>query len=260
MATKKYSLFLDKFPMQLKAWKEQQKAEGKSGSQYDFARQVGVEPYYVTDWKTGRHGIPYTYIDKICEVLGITPDVYEPRTATEKYKYVSDYITKIGRDNISFANEKGLDLTLVEALTKIVDFDSQFPVYAPITSKGGSLEPEYTRMVNADSAPIDKKLEFLQVTKDGKRITLHRADLAFLKEVQDKIAEYVEFLFHKRTQEMKDEVIRFNEGLRKKLTNGGVAMIKPTKKYVESIDRFTKYDLEENNDSKKKGEGNHGKH
>lgn len=245
MATKKYSLFLDKFPLQLESWKEQQKAKGKPGSQYEFARQVGVEPYYVTDWKTGRHGIPYLYIEKICEVLGVSTDVYEPRTHSEKYQYSSDFITDIGKAHVEFANKEGLDLTLVEALTKIVDFNKTFPVYTPIRLNTQFLDPEYIRMINADSAPIDKKLEFLQVTRDGKRITLHRADLAFLKEVQDRVTEYVEYLFYRRAQEMKDELTQVNKDLHITLKDGGQAVKKITREYIETIDRFNKYHVED---------------
>lgn len=252
MSTKKYILFPIKFPLHLKDWSKQQKALGKPGSQYEFAKQVGVDPYYVTDWKSGRHGTPYKYIERICEVLGVSPEVYEPKTHSEKYQYSSDFITTVGKANAAFAMQEGLNLKLVESLTEIVDFNKSFPKYSPLKARiTPDFNAEYIRKTNVDSAPIDKDLQYLQIERDGKRLTLSRSDLAYLKEVQNKVAEYVEFLFYTRTQEMKDEVIRFNEGLHLTLKDGGHATINPTKEYLQKIDRFAKYDLQEDDNFEK---------
>lgn len=208
MTTKKYMLFQSKFPSQLATWKEEQKRQGKKGTNYEFAKQVGVEPYYVTDWKSGRSGTPYKYINRICKVLGVSPNVYEPTTHDEKYGKSSDYITKVGKANMAFAEQEGLNLELVSGLAGIMDFDELFPVYAPIvelTSDQDTGIKKYGRMKNADSAPIDERLSFLQIHQNGKTVTMSRADLAFLKEVQDKVVEYVEFLFYQRSKEMKRE-------------------------------------------------------
>lgn len=236
MSTKKYVMFHVKFPSDLENWKKGQIAQGKKGSQKEFARQVGVQPYYVTDWKTGRSGIPYTYIDKICEVLGVDPDRYEPTTHGERYENSKDFITEIGRKNIEFAKDIGLDMTFVDGLTKIVDFNENFPLYAPIKKMTGNALQGYvySRSTNADSAQIDKELQFLQVEQDGKLKTMHDGDLAFLKEVQDQVADYVMYLFNRRQQEMKREVEQFNADLTPEAFDE--AWIRP--EYILDHDRF----------------------
>lgn len=215
MVTKKGEkpvLFSTMFPEDLKMWCINQKAQRKPGTQYDFAKQVGVPPYYVTDWKTGRSGIPYKHLSKICEVLGVSEDRYYLKTHTEHYENSKRYITEVGKKNADLAKEKGLDLDLVRALSQVVDFDESFPVYAPFNRIKGST---VCRSVNNDSAPIDSSLDYLQVEQDGKRKTFHVADLAFLKEVQDQVVDYVNYLFYRRKQEMKREEAQFNEDLAK---------------------------------------------
>jgi len=215
MSTKKEEkpvLFSVKFPEDLKTWCVEQKRQGKPGTQYAFAKQVGIGQDRVSDWKTGRGGIPYKYLPKICEVLGVSEDRYYPKTHAERYENSKNCITEIGKKNVDFAVEKGLDLDLVRVLSQIVDFDESFPVYAPINNIIGTT---VCRSVNVDSAPIDRNLDYLQVEQDGKRITFHIADLTFLKEVQDQIVDYVGYLFYKRKHEMKREVDRFNEDLAK---------------------------------------------
>lgn len=212
---KKPILFPVKFPKQLEDWKKEQKEQGKPGTNYEFAKQVGVPSYYVTDWKTGRNGIPYTYIDKICEVFGVSKKVYYPITHREKIENSTEFITKVGKDNVQYATQEGLNLKFVEALSKIVEFDEKFPVYAPINNiKGNSIQGyTFSRSKPGNSAQIDHDLQFLQVQQDGKTITMSRGDLMYLKEVQDEIADYVKYLFYKRKLEMVKEVEQFNEDL-----------------------------------------------
>ena len=64
---------------------------------------------------------------------------------------------------------------------------------------------------DSDSAPIDKELSFLQVKRNDKRITMHEMDLMFLKDVQDKVADFVEVLFYKKQKEMEESIQKAND-------------------------------------------------
>lgn len=209
---KKYRLFPTKFPVLLEDWKRQQKENGKPGSNYEFGKQVGVPNYRVSDFKSCRQGIPYSYIDKICEVLGVSPDVFEPTTDEEKYENDSQFITDLGKAHVNFAKSEGLDLNLVQALSNVVDFDSLFPIYLPIPDREDCVLTK--KRILADSAPIDNSLQYLQVHRDDKTITFHKCDLAYLKEVQDQVIEFVSYLFYKRSMEMKKEALLFNDDFR----------------------------------------------
>lgn len=220
MSTKKREkpvLFPVLFPDQLKNWIKKEKEEGRNGSQYAFAKKVGVEPYYVTDWKTGRQGIPYTYIDKICEVLGVSKEVYYPTTHNELYKYSSDYMTEVGEKTIAPLCEKiGLNKELIILIQRMFpnDFEELFPFWTPIrpTRKMYSVEPYEHSDISclSDSAKMKNGYNLFQFKvkaneNQTKTITLSEADLLFLRDVQEDIKDYIEFLFLKRKKEMKTE-------------------------------------------------------
>lgn len=238
MTTKEInSYFGHKFTEAISIWKAEQKRLEKPNKQQDFVEQVRklwesnhpdadacpLESYYVTDWKTGRSGYPHKYINEICEVLGVNEEFFSIEHAShdEKYENSSDFITEIAKDHVEFANRKGLNLDLIRALTKIVDFDELFPLYSPIghyTEDPDTGKKIYDREVDFKNSAqvnvdIDQKLQFLQLHRYGKTILLHRCDLAVLKDMQDKIIEYVEGLFLLRAREMKKEVDAVNDYL-----------------------------------------------
>lgn len=192
----------------LDEWKE--KNPGKT--QADFAELVGVAtPNSVSDWKCGYTPPTKDNMKKICEILGVDDSVFSPKLDDEKYLYERKRISEIGDDNLSFALDRGLNLSTIIALRDLVDFDERFPKYSPICPGKSGV---YTRQENADSASIDKDLKFLQIKRAGKTYTMHKVDLMYLKEVQDQIAYFVEYLFYKRAREMEEEVKAFNEDLK----------------------------------------------
>ena len=53
----------------------------------------------------------------------------------------------------------------------------------------------------------------MQIERNGKKQTFSVHDLGFLKEIQEQVIEYVEFLFYQRSREMEKEVERWNNDL-----------------------------------------------
>lgn len=230
------------------------KKKGRWSSQKDFGQQLKppASRSSVANWCKGDDFPTPERLKQICEIFGVNEDYFNTENATraELYEYASEYVTEIGIENSLFSEEIGLNLDLVYGLSQIVDFDKLFPLYAPIwqfkTDPNDPFHRIYNRNVtHANSAPIDKSLEFFQIDREGKKITLSKPDLAYLKEVQDKIVEYVEFLFFNRTKEMKEEEKRFNEDQTVKLKNGGTATRKIDRKFLNDHDRFLKYILQE---------------
>lgn len=212
MSTKnQYPYFFERFPEDLDDWIEEQKAQGNPGSQNYFAEKIieawsknnpdedcKVDFHYVSSWKNGKNGVPRKYMKEICEVLKVPKDRYMSKTKDEKYASSSDCITEIGKNNRAYAMEIGLNLDLVRELSKLVDFDQLFPLYTPLR--------KFKREVrHKDSAPIDSSLRFLQIKRNGETYTMHKADLMYLKEVQDKIVNFVKYLFYDRLLEMESE-------------------------------------------------------
>ena len=251
----------------VKAYNMKWKSLGKS--QKMFAEEINkvrtrgengtigtVSSQQVSKWLHGT--LPEFYnLDAICEVLELDIDYFSP-THEEEYRDSSQYITKVGKEHTVFSKEIGLDLDFLKGLHNVVDFDSLFPMYSPIVSDNTDIMPVYKRLSNyADSALIDDELDFLQVHKDGQTLTLHRCDLAYLREVQDKVSEYVEFLFSKRLKEMETEVEEVNRRTHFKLKDGGDGYRPLRHEERLKVDRFAKYAY---GDTPKKGGQDNGKH
>lgn len=182
--------------------REEKEANGIKGT---------CSPQQVSKWRNNT--VPsQENIALIIELLDLPADYFEP-SKNDLYKNSSKYITEVGRKIICEAEEAGSDLDFVKGLRGVVDFDKHFPIYAPLAEQnpGDLLSTTYGRKTHAESAPIDKDLEFLQIRRNGKTITLSLADLAFLREVQDEVARYVHYLFYKRAELMDDIVDKVND-------------------------------------------------
>ena len=220
-------------------------------SQEDLAELIGVKsPNSITDWRRGYSRPSEDNLKKVCDVTGVPIDVFYPSTHGEKYEYDVDAITEIGKENAAYAEEKGLNLELVRAISNMIDFDSLFPLYSPIVYRGEDPETHFKIYGRRADFPnsgriIDDELKFIQIERDGKLITFHRCDLAFLKEVQDQVIGFVKFLFYNRREEMEQEVRAFNDDLiiEAALPDGSVkpAQKDPTKDFILAHDRFAQY-------------------
>lgn len=199
-------------------WKEDGKSQAKFADRINEIRtKDGTRPtctsQQVHKWLTGT--VPsQENIDCILEALNLPKDYFVP-SHSDMYRESSDYITEIGKRRAQKAEEIGLDLNLVKSLSNMVDFGKRFPIYTPIR-KGRDPETRkkaYYRPDSADSAQIDKSLEFMQFERDGKTMTMSDADLLFLKDVQDKIGEYVKYLFYERATRMAEIVDDLNRDM-----------------------------------------------
>lgn len=199
-------------------WKDGGKSQAKFADRINEIRtKDGTRPtctsQQVHKWLTGT--VPsQENIDCIIEALDLPKDYFVP-SHSDMYRESSEYITEIGKKRAQAAEEIGLDLNLVKSLSGMIDFGKRFPIYTPIR-KGRDPETHektYYRPDSADSAPIDKSLEFLQFERYGKTMTMSDADLLFLKEVQDRIGEYVKYLFYERANRMSEIIDDLNEDL-----------------------------------------------
>lgn len=202
--------FQKKFLIQLKDWKNARKSEGKDFSDQAFADEVGVSRGSVANWKKGV--LPDSYsLEEICRVFGVKKEYFQINSREDMYQFSQEYITDVGRENAQFAEEIGFDMGLLSALRRLVDFEKLFPIYSNILPTLGRLDSCITAFRNpnlANSETIqNEELKDLQIERDGKLITLHKNDLKFLKDVQDEVVRYVEYLFYKRSEEMEEEII-----------------------------------------------------
>lgn len=193
--------------------------EGDVRTNEKLAKELYTTRSTIQKWCSGE-SIPASGVRSIiCNFFKVPENYFDLDTATpeEKYEHVSNYISEIGKSNIEFAKEIGLNISLVRALSTIVDFDDLFPIYSPIVKRSGSLPSgiTYDRLPKKKTFAknIDKDLEFLKLNRSGDNYIMHKVDLAYLKEVQDQLITFVEYLFHKRYKEMQEEVQIFNQDL-----------------------------------------------
>ena len=249
------------------AYKKKWKSLGKS--QKEFAEEINkvrtreengtigtVSGQQVSKWLHG--SVPEFYnLDAICEVLGLEIEYFSP-TREENYRDSTQYITELGKAHTEFSKEIGLDLDFLKGLHNVVDFDSLFPMYSPIIADHSDILTKYKRQLNfANSAPIDDDLDFLQIHRYGKTLTLHRCDLAYLREVQDQVVEFVGYLFYKRREEMKGEVKEANSRSHFETMNGGKAFRPLHREEFLEIDRLAHYVYK---DAPEEGGSENGKH
>lgn len=235
-----YAYFSRVFAEKLDAWKKEKDETGIKRTQELFAEAIDVATANsISDWKKGYSYPSPKTMAKICEVLNVSESDFQPKAHGDRYLHDREFITEIGKANVTFAKDNGLDIDFVRSISGLVDFDKLFPKYSPIVpDKSNSPDfPSYTRQNNADSsAIIDEDLQFMQLKRDGKTYTLHKSDLAYLKEVQDQVAEYVEFLFWKRAREMEDEVKAFADDLKTPTVVKVKTLIKPEEVEQYAID------------------------
>lgn len=210
------AIFGARFSEQFKKWK----SAGENRTQASFGNEIGASRVSVSKWCDGENIPTPERLKQICKIFGVPEDYFDTTNAThdELYKYSDAFQMVVGKSHVDFAKQIDLNLNLVEALSKVVNFDELFPLYSPISHKVKT--GVYDRKVNhMDSATmgwdknIDMDLHFLQIKRDGKCITFHKCDLAFLKEVQDQIVTFTEYLFHRRQKEMNEEEEKFNQDL-----------------------------------------------
>lgn len=244
------TIFGARFSDQFQKWKNE--VGGRTQTSFGKLLDPPATRGSVMKWCRGDNIPTPDRIKQICEIFEVPEDYFDTNNAThdELYKHGSAFITDLGKKHVEFAKEEGLDLDLVRVLSKIIDFDELFPVYAPITKKVNNRSidtmfiPHYERSEKMDSAPIDDDLKFLQVNRDDQIITFSKIDLIYLKEVQDQVVRFVKYLFYDRTKEMEEEVESFNEDLtiiQKTPTQLKVGYRALTKEFILEHDRFAKY-------------------
>lgn len=253
-------IFGARFSEQFQKWKRE--GEGRTQTSFGKLFDPPASRGSVMKWCNGDNIPSPDRLKRICEIFEVPEDHFDTKNAThdELYKHSSAFMSDLGKELVEYAKEKGLDLELVRVLSKIIDFDNLFPVYAPINDSKitGFFEREYKRSENMDSAPFDDDLHFLQVNQDGRLITFSTIDLIFLKEVQDQIVDFVEYLLYKRKKEMDEEVQSFNDDLTIKGTtpDGGSMILHKalTKEFILEHDRFAKYLTFEKEKDQKEGQ------
>lgn len=239
--------FKEKFAVALEEW---QKKTGKTQAQ--LAEMIPVSGNMVSRYKNGLVIPSNAVFDRIAEIFaeeGVMIGGYNPETRADKYKFDSDYMDEVGKEHSEYCEAIGVKRSFLQLLHEITDMDSLFPLYSPIEYHMNIEVDEYFRLPLkrfADSAKMTKDSRF-QIHRGGKTITLHRADLHWIKELQDEVQLFIEYLYLRREREMEEEVEEVNRRY-KWIESGGIWYAPQiSESELKEIDRFRKYCVAEKN-------------
>lgn len=233
----KRKFFAEKLKIALDEWKIENKDKG--GTDEMFARLIGKSknmiPRYKKsdDEKVGAYPEDKT-LKSMCRVLGKSENYFTPTTESELYKWDADYMTSVLETHaVKYCKEIDLDLIFLSGMKRMFgeEFGDIFPKWTPIARKTKrNLFEDNDPYCRADasvisrSAQVGRELDVFQfkvdVDGDRRNIIFGEGDLRFIKEVQDKAKEYIEFLFSQRCKEMDREVDEANKRYWKPNPNG----------------------------------------
>lgn len=251
---------IDLYNKRWKAKKKSQKAFAKAMNalyeKYDIRDRSGKEQricthQQVSQWLNG------TFPDDenlrcICEVLGEKPEYFTSATETELYKFSQTFMTDVGEDKIlPFCEKIGLDPQFLLTLSNMFgeSLGDQFPFWTPIRNNPNWLDFDNPYMrpdpLNfwSSSAKMDTDVKMFQINaknEEGteKLLTLSGVDILFLRDVQNEVVNYVEYLFHKRKKELRDECDEASHRAMKPNPNGGTSIIRLSFDEIKTIDKY----------------------
>ena len=239
----------------------------KKNTQGEFARQIceimhkktgekcPVTNSYVSEWLRGVW-FPEMYLPAIAEVLGVKEEDFIFHTHDELWRLSSEYMTKtVGGEMKQFCEELGLDLRFLFIISELIGskFDDMFPTWTPFKLNKKAFiddkEDLYYRPDRKDwigSAEMDSGYNIFQCKveyeEDGqtkeKLLPFSRPDLRFLKDVQDKVKDYIEFLMLKQSKDLKRDVRKASEKARITLSDGGKTTILLNAEELNKIDTY----------------------
>ena len=270
---KKREFFVKKFVPKLEEWKKNNKDKG--GTQKAFAKMVGVSEDMIKAYKSGVYPREKT-LENIKRVLGVPDDYFTPTTEKELYEFSQGYMTDVGENKLlPYCEEIGLDPQFLVIISSLIgeDLGDQFPFWTPIdrTREVFPEECQFFKHIDpmifwSNSAQMAPEVEMFQIevknknddTKENKLLTLSFPDLRFLRDVQDEVRDYVEFLFLKRKKELKREGEEASRRALVPLSGGGKGFKGVSPEDLNEIDKYFSNYVEKipNSNERREKDGN----
>ena len=274
----KKQFFADKFNQAFDEWKKKNKGKLIEGTtQKAFASMVKVSEDMIKAYKTGESYPREATLKRIISVLGVPDDYFTMKTDDERYKYSPEFMSDIGENKIlPYCDEVGLDPRFLMIVRDLFgeSLGDQFPFWTPLIRNPKllcELNDIYIRPDPVDfwsgSAEMKPDVKMFQIevkkqdnTDEKKRITLSYSDLLFLRDVQNEVRDYIEFLFLKRKKELLKECEEASKRALTPLKNGGYSINQLKAEDLNEIDRYcdryvdSKIQIEIRRDKKRRGE------
>lgn len=218
-------VFKEKMNAAYKRWADAGDPEtGKRRTQTDFAKLVHTTQPTVSQWLLGKTYPSSDALEQICEVLGVPKDYFDLNSLGQEYLELyktPEWSSWTVENQIKrYCELLGLDLNFLRAVVGLTDFDNLFPLWTPLVAErhadgfvGFKRMSPFNQYQLPEAGEVDDK--YLQVLLPGKpginngepkRVFLQRADLVFLRDLQDEFVFFIESMFRKRDAEMDKEL------------------------------------------------------
>ncbi len=213
----------------------------------------GVANYTVSAWSKGKW-YPDKYLPDIAFALGIEESDLTPAIHDDMYQNVSDFTSDIARTKMTaFCEEIGLDVTFIENIRSAYgnSFDKVFPVWTPIRQNPNPFSSDFyiraDKNIWADSAEVADDVKCFQFDvlvenedgeKEKRKLLLSEQDLLYLRDVQQQVKKYIDFLFYDRRKAMRMEVLKANKASQQKMPGKAIANKTLTAEELNDIDEY----------------------
>ena len=171
----------------------------------------GITVSYVSKLLNGKYTPSARNLQIFCKVLGVDSEPeFTPSTSAEKYRYSAEYQDRVTEYFEQVADSFGLNLSFLNGLRQIVDFDKEFPMFTELIV--AAADPmqffpsglTYKRAEKGECSEASSGKRLFQITIGDKVYNMEPADIKFLKAVQNCIVRKVNELFAKHRQELID--------------------------------------------------------
>lgn len=194
-----------------KKWKE----KGKSQTQFVEAVKAidpesGISRTYVSKLLKGTYTPSAKNLQLFCAVFGVDYETeFLPSTYEDKYQHSAEYQDRVSEYFSQVATESfGLNLTFLNGLRQLIDFDKEFPLYGELIV--AAADPTecfpsgltYKRAEPAEAYEASTRQRMFQVSTGNKAYNLSPEDMKFLKAVQNQVIRKVSEWFSKHRQDL----------------------------------------------------------
>lgn len=211
------------------------KTRTTNGTQQKFAELCFLSnKNSISNYANGKSIPSGATVDEIIRVfneagMNVTIEDFIPHTDEDRYHHDPIRAKGIQDHSRKFAQQIGLSEGFIEFITNCTDFcdpDNGYPIWTPLAFQLSGLDAfsttekeleylqdsrlvfEYHRRPPATTHAVSDDRSYTIQMKDGSSFLLSEIDLRILKNIQDRVAEFVEFVYLLRRKEMKDQEVK----------------------------------------------------
>ena len=199
----------------LSYWKEE-----TGGKEYNFAKRIGVSKDMIPRYKKGEAFPDDETFGKMIDVFFrevsdpvINYNFFIPSGTLESIKYSESKNNEIMKGLHDKAKTIGLDESLLCFLEEKTSFNEEYPFWTNLDNQlTFDFNGKGAEIVRLKKGDVKAKVESpYQIEREGNRYNLLIPDLYEIKRIQDKLAEYANYLFYLRRKEMDEQLRKANE-------------------------------------------------